>query len=402
MDHIRAIIILLVVIFTFLHGAAQTKGGFIIEGTLSGLKDDTRLYLVRNKVTGGNDTVAITNSNREKFLFSGKCDLEPEPYFIKIDGFIPKDSKPDTVFRRKPAKHITIVMENRKVTLKGSLDDLSISAIKISGLPTHQDYIEFQKKMWDLTTPINQAIEQLNLATKKRDTLLERSWKKKYEKLVEEKKSSRKAWVNNHKNSLITPWIILSSGWGLSENRKVYNSLPKKVRESRFGKELNEFIITEEKTAIGSIAPDFCFPSQNGDLISLKQIVKEGKITILDFWASWCKPCRNEFSNLKQIYTQYRDSGLNIFSYSIDKDEKAWRKAIEADSLIWYHVRETFKNAEPAYGLKGIPAMLILDKEGRILAKNLRGKRLSKKIKELLKNEKYSQLRATQLSGLVH
>ena len=131
------------------------------------------------------------------------------------------------------------------------------------------------------------------------------------------------------------------------------------------------------------------FPTPDGEKTLGPQDFK-GKILVLDFWASWCGPCRQEIPNLKEAYANYHDKGVEFFSVSIDKDDAAWRKAMKEENMPWHQAQApgAGKGVMKLYQFSGIPYILVLDKEGRIVAKNLRGKALSEKLDELLSGKK--------------
>ena len=132
-------------------------------------------------------------------------------------------------------------------------------------------------------------------------------------------------------------------------------------------------------------AKEFSAPSPDGKIISLKESL--GKVTIIDFWASWCGPCRMENPNVVALYKEFHDKGLNIIGVSLDKDATKWKEAIAKDGLTWAHVSNLKFWDEPIaklYGVESIPATFILDAEGNVVAQNLRGDELKAKIKELL------------------
>ena len=142
---------------------------------------------------------------------------------------------------------------------------------------------------------------------------------------------------------------------------------------------------------IGKVAPNFEAPKPDGSLISLNDI--KGKVTVIDFWAAWCAPCRKENPNVVRVYNKYHDQGLEIISVSLDGDtrqndpKKAWLDAIEKDQLDWTHVSNLNYFNDPVaqlYNITSIPATFILDKDGKIAYKNLRGKALALKVEELL------------------
>lgn len=142
-------------------------------------------------------------------------------------------------------------------------------------------------------------------------------------------------------------------------------------------------------TEIGDYAPTFTSKTPEGKDLSLNDV--DAKVIVLDFWASWCGPCRRENPNVVRMYNQYHDKGLEIVGISLDKkgQEDRWLKAIAQDQLTWKHVSSLEGWQEPiavAYGVRSIPATYILDGDGKIIAKNLRGKALEDKISEILTN----------------
>lgn len=145
--------------------------------------------------------------------------------------------------------------------------------------------------------------------------------------------------------------------------------------------------------AVGTIAPELNYKSPEGEMISLSSL--KGKLVLIDFWASWCPPCRAENPNLVSTYNQYKDknftvgNGFTIYSVSLDRSKTGWVNAIKADNLDWpYHVSDLKHwDSEGAakYGVRGIPANFLIDSNGKIIAINLRGEELGKKLESLLK-----------------
>lgn len=140
--------------------------------------------------------------------------------------------------------------------------------------------------------------------------------------------------------------------------------------------------------AIGAEAPNFEGPNPEGEIISLKSL--RGKVVLIDFWASWCGPCRKENPNVVKLYNKYKDMGFEILAVSLDKTKPRWTQAIEADGLTWLHISDLkgwqSKYAKQ-YGVSSIPQTVLLDAEGNILARNLRGAQLAQKLKEVLEGK---------------
>lgn len=154
-----------------------------------------------------------------------------------------------------------------------------------------------------------------------------------------------------------------------------------------FFKDQKERDILSKAVAIGSEAPFFEYPGQDGKKMGPANF--KGKILLIDFWASWCGPCRAEIPNLKKAYTGFKDKGVEFLSVSIDKGSAEWEKALEQEKMYWPQVLATNAGAEitKLYQFSGIPFIILLDREGKIVAKNLRGEKLVQAIESLLSKE---------------
>lgn len=156
--------------------------------------------------------------------------------------------------------------------------------------------------------------------------------------------------------------------------------------DSKYTKALTQRLSKLGPVTIGSVAPDFTLPTPDGGTKSLSSL--RGKYVLIDFWASWCGPCRRENPNVVKMYNKYKDKGFEIFGVSFDQSKEKWVKAIADDKLTWPHVSD-LKGWQSAaaglYNITAIPHTILLDKEGRIIAKNLRGAALEAKLAEVLK-----------------
>ena len=195
-------------------------------------------------------------------------------------------------------------------------------------------------------------------------------------------------YINKNKDivGLIVMQSILSSPDADFEKiRKTFETYPANTKTTNLGKYINTLILTKGATEIGGKAPNFTGTTPDGKKLTLTQAM--GKVTIIDFWASWCRPCRNENPYVVEIYNKYHDQGLNIIGVSLDKNKESWVRAIKDDGLKWLHVSNLKFWQEPIaklYGVMSIPQTFIIDAKGIIRAKNLRREELEKKIKELL------------------
>ena len=185
------------------------------------------------------------------------------------------------------------------------------------------------------------------------------------------------------------------------ENKKMVERLQKEAPTSSYTQEIVEqynknlqqlqaqqaYQKMESSTAIGATAPELSFKNPEGKVLKLSEL--RGKVVLVDFWASWCRPCRMENPNVVAAYKKFKDKGFAIYSVSLDQNADSWKAAIGQDGLAWPNHVSDLKGwqSEPAhlYGVQSIPAQFLLDKDGKIVAKNLRGEQLEQKLAELLK-----------------
>jgi peroxiredoxin len=166
--------------------------------------------------------------------------------------------------------------------------------------------------------------------------------------------------------------------------KQVVEALKGKADGNEFYESIKTQVQQQGKLAIGAPAPEIALPQPNGEVLKLS--VLKGQYVLVDFWASWCGPCRKENPNVKRVYAKYHDKGFEILGVSLDKNSSAWLNAIQQDDLQWKHVSDLkYWQSEvvPEYQIKGIPLTYLVDPEGNIAAKNLRGASLDQKLAEI-------------------
>lgn len=170
---------------------------------------------------------------------------------------------------------------------------------------------------------------------------------------------------------------------GVAEVEQLYTAMSDRIKATEVGVEIQKELEKMKSVEEGSMAPDFTLTSPAGESIKLSDL--RGKYVLLDFWASWCGPCLREVPNVKKVYEKYHDQGFEIFSVSLDEDKAKWEKAITDNGLNWVHGSSLQGWNCPVaklYNVRGVPAMLLIDKEGQIIATSLRGEALMEKVAE--------------------
>jgi Peroxiredoxin len=205
---------------------------------------------------------------------------------------------------------------------------------------------------------------------------------------------SVKKFLDSVSNSQAVTFVLkdfILTQYPIDFTKEYWEKLSPEVKESVPGRKLYQAIRKHEQVCIGGVPDDFSLPTPNGEEISLYSL--RGNIVLLDFWASWCRPCLAEVPNIKKIYEKHHDKGFEILGVSLDeeKDREKWLGAIEKNEMGWKHV-SSLKGWEcpiaKRFNVTGIPCMYILDKNGKIIAQNLRGEELANKIDELFSTVK--------------
>jgi len=208
-----------------------------------------------------------------------------------------------------------------------------------------------------------------------------------YDSVQKAQSTFMKEYILKNGKSVVAAYLAISNAYAYSlEDLKAINkAMDPSVANSAYVKKLAEREIILGKVEPGQPAPEFTLNDTTGNPISLSSL--KGKVVLVDFWASWCGPCRAENPNVVAAYKRFSSKGFTVFGVSLDTDKDKWLQAIAKDGLTWPHVSDLIgwdNAAAKQYGVMSIPASYLLDKEGKIIASNLRGEELVKKLEELL------------------
>jgi peroxiredoxin len=213
------------------------------------------------------------------------------------------------------------------------------------------------------------------------------SLRKAYVALDEKKSDKVKEAIDNMGNSLAALYAVnfLDPEKDFPFLDKLAQKVDQGMPNSKYAQEFVASVNGMRTLAIGEMAPDIALPNPDGDVVALSSL--RGKYVLIDFWAAWCRPCRIENPNVVRMYHKYNEKGFEVFGVSLDRNKKDWVEAIEADGLVWTQVSDLqyFNSAAASlYNIQAIPATYLIDPDGKIIAKNLRGAALEEKLAEVL------------------
>lgn len=312
------------------------------------------------------------------FIFKGKIDKTKKLYL-----FTDKNAQ-------RPIAGLYV--ENTEITISTDNNDPSATVVTGGEAQTLANKFEaIDKKLEEETKPLNDKYmalmpkkEELGEKFEEEVNIL----REEYGKFAENAQKAHLSLIKENLSSVVSgdKFARIFSRLEFEEARAITNLFTGEAAECESIVKLKERIAILDNVAIGKPAPDFKLASPSGEMISPSMF--KGKVLIIDFWASWCGPCRGENPNVVKMYKKFHEKGLEILSVSLDEDKDKWTKAIADDGLIWNHVSDLKGwNSEAAklYGVTGIPHIVLLDKDGIIIAKNLRGEELETKLNEIIK-----------------
>lgn len=349
-----------------------------LTGNASFLDNGTEIYISQlenlQSVTPI-DTLIVENNT---FVGTLKPATPQDIYILMVDGV--------------SGQNLVFINENKDLNITLSEDNLRNSEV-ISG-ENNQLLKEYLANQVSVSEESKAKQNEMRKAMYAGDRTKFQSLKKELSEIKEANIAHKKEIAQNNPNSVVSLLIINDfvkrKSIPSSESKDLFKNLSANLKDSKSGKTLNKSIIAVNATDIGSVAPKFEAPTPNGDVLSLDDAL--AKVTLVDFWASWCKPCRMENPNIVSVYQDYKDKGFTVLGVSLDKpnQKNRWLKAIEDDNLTWNHVSNLQYWSDPVarmYGINSIPAAFLLDENGKIIAKDLRGNALRAKVSELLDEE---------------
>jgi peroxiredoxin len=329
--------------------ATKPAGGFAISATIEGLADGTIIKML-NGSSGAEEQT--TTAKTGKFSFTGKV-TNPDFKIMGVNGQPP---------------FITIFIDNSNVTVNGKAT--ALEAATVVGSASHNDFATF------------------NTATAKYQDLF--AGKGNYDiQFLDEAASTIEKFVATHKSAYVTPLAIYRHNQitgDFAKQETMYETLDANIKTSTIGNYIAQQIAQNKAAGYGKPLADFSQADTSGKEITLASF--KGKYVLVDFWASWCGPCRAENPNVVRTYQAYKAKNFTVLGISLDKDKQKWIDAIAADGLAWTQLSDLkfWSNAvAQQFNIQSIPQNFLLDPQGNLIGKNLRGSALEYKLMQVIK-----------------
>ncbi len=377
MKKIGFILPVAILLFACGGNTVNKNSSFELKGTFTNVIGGESIYLEELSPTGKLLIDSTTLDEKGNFSFKN---LSPAPGFYRV--------------KVNEANFAMLIMDSsQKISLTGNFKDLG-NTYSAEGSPDTKVFLELNELGKTIQTRVDsfQRVFQALAGTIKMDSLKMDSINNKMEPAYQsiiEGHQKQVAEVVNRNTSSLAALIGIQQLIPDSYNelyKKVYDALSIKYPKSKYLANLQKNVESYAKVVGGSLAPDFTLTTPEGKPLELSSL--RGKIVLIDFWASWCGPCRKENPNVIKLYKKYHNKGFEILGVSLDDKQDKWVDAIKKDGLPWSHVSDLKgwdSQAAKLYGVDAIPFTVLLDKEGKIIDKGLRGTKLEAKLAELFK-----------------
>ena len=333
--------------------------------------DGTKIYVLQadqNNQPYIKDSTTVQSNN---FKFQG-ISSTPQISYIQVEGV---------------NGYVLAILENGDI--KADLFKDSISKSKVYGTKSNDDFIKYKSETKFLVDDMNNISYEAQDAIMTGDVSTAMELEKEYNSM--EREVMLYEWdfiidnLDSYMSALLLEVFMIENKVNKDSIIDVYESFSNRIKVSDVGKNIADLLSQyENPIEVGETAPDFTAPSINGSDVTLSEEVSKNNVTLLDFWAAWCRPCRVENPNLVRLYKSYNKDGFDIIGVSLDRTKEQWEQAVEDDNLLWTQVSNlNFWNDPIArrYSIRAIPQSFLINKEGVVIGKNLRGNDLEESIK---------------------
>lgn len=359
--------------YTYAQQLKNTEQHFVINGKFTGIKEPAKVFVIYRNHGIRSDSSEIKNG---EFSVSGVAEYPQKASLLLAGTGGAKSGMAE-------ADQVSVYLESGTIEVSGSD---SLKSARIGGSRLNKD----QQELVDAESVAHeQQVAIIQQYRQEPDSVKRRLLAADYSQKTIELQAALAAFIVAHPNSLVA-LHSLRANFNPSDDvetaKKLFESLSDSIRNAPSGQAYKESIENVYKLSIGKMAPDFGAKNMEGAEKRLSDF--RGKYVLLDFWASWCGPCRKETPNLVAGYQKYKGKGFEILSLSIDQNVEEWKKAVKTDNYVWTNLKDGGNPVESVaklYGVTGIPTNYLIDPSGKIVAMNLRGKELDEKLAAILK-----------------
>ena len=360
----------LALILSLLILSCSNENGFNLNGTIDAI-DDTKVYILQAEQNNQPFIKDSTTVKSKKFSFKG-VSATPQISYMQVEGV---------------NGYVLTILENGSINAELYKD--SISKSQVYGTKSNDDFVKYKSETKSLVEKMNTISSEAQDAIMNGDVEIAMKLDKDYKK--KEQEVLLYEWdfiidnLDSYMSALLLEVFMVENKVNKDSIIDVYESFSNRIKVSDVGKNIADLLSQfEDPIEVGEVAPDFTAPSLDGSNVTLSQELSLNTVTLLDFWAAWCRPCRVENPNLVRLYKLYNNNGFNIIGVSLDRTKEQWEQAVEDDSLLWTQVSNlNFWNDPIArrYSIRAIPQSYLINQDGIVIGKNLRGNDLEEKIK---------------------
>ena len=360
----------------FLSSCGSSDNQFDLIGNAD-VSDGTMIYILQADQNNQPYIKDSTSVESNSFKFKGVSST-PQISYIQVEGV---------------NGYVLAILENGDI--KADIFKDSISKSRVYGTKSNDDFIKYKSETKSLVDVMNNISSDAQNAIMNGDVATAMELEKEYNS--KEREVMLYEWdfivdnLDSYMSALLLEVFMIENKVNKDSIIDVYESFSNRIKVSDVGKNIADLLSQfEDPIEVGEIAPDFTAPSIDGPDITLSNVLLDNKVTLLDFWAAWCRPCRIENPNLVRLHKKYKDAGFDIIGVSLDRTREQWEQAVIDDNLPWTQVSNlNFWNDPVArrYSIRAIPQSYLLNKDGLVMGKNLRGQELEDRILSLLNAE---------------